>query len=145
MREAPGLASGGFLRYTWGTILPMGKPKCTQELIAEAVELKSGGMSNRDMCAVLGISESTFYKWLSDPRSKNQSELSEALKRAEGEFYRALRDRIVSASEHDWKAAAWMLERTRPDEFGRDRHLRPQKGDQAPTVVLGVEAVRLDG
>lgn len=123
----------------------MGKPKCTKELIAEAVELKSGGMSNRDMCAVLGVSESTFYKWLSDPRSKNQSELSEALKKAESKWKASLRGRISKASDKDWKAAAWMLERTYPEEFGRDRHLRPQKGDQAPTVVLGVEAVRLDG
>lgn len=97
----------------------MGKPKCTSELIEQAVELKRGGMSNKDMCACLGISETTLYKWIGRPSSKRQVELAEALKRTESDFKAALRSRIIGKSSDDWKAAAWMLERMYPTEYAR--------------------------
>ena len=95
------------------------KPRCTPELIAEAVELKSGGMSNKDICECLLIAESTFYRWLGSPSCEAHRELGEALKKAEAEHKAALRARIFAASERDWKAAAWLLERQYPDEYGR--------------------------
>lgn len=97
----------------------MGHPKCTKELIADAVAYKKSGMSNKDMCACLGISEAAFYRWLQHPKSRNQVELIESLKKAEGEFYAALRSKVIKAGDRDWKAAAWMLERTRPEEYAR--------------------------
>ena len=122
----------------------MGYPKCTTELIKEAVRLKKNGMSNKDMAACLGISESTLYKWLRNPKSKNQVELCQSLKNAEGEFFAALRSKIMAKTGEDWKAAAWMLERLRPDEYGRpEARLSQAPADDAPVIVLGVEPRKL--
>lgn len=101
----------------------MARDKCTRELIEAAVELKRGGMNNRDTAACLGIHEATFYRWISNPAKPIHREFSEALKKAEVEYKAALRERIFRASEGDWKAAAWLLERMYPDEYGRrERH-----------------------
>ena len=98
----------------------MPKPKCTPELIRRAVKLKKGGASNIDIAKALGISESTFYRWTSTPTSDNQRELSELLKKAEADYKNALMGIIAKAAqERDWKAAAWLLERKYPDEYGR--------------------------
>lgn len=96
----------------------MGKAKCTKEAIAIAVRLKKGGANNRDIAAALGINERTFYKWTNDPKSENQRQLGQALKKAETDYKGALLGIIAkSAQERDWKAAAWLLERKYPKEF----------------------------
>lgn len=95
------------------------KPKCTKELIAEAVKLKKTGMNNKDMCACLRIVPQTLSRWINHPSTKLEKELGEALKNAEAEFKTALRMRIVSKSQENWQAAAWMLERMYPDEYAK--------------------------
>lgn len=98
----------------------MPKPKCTPDLIRRAVKLKKGGANNVDIAKAVGISESTFYRWVSTPTSDNQRELSESLKKAEADYKNALQGIIAKAAqERDWKAAAWLLERKYPDEYGR--------------------------
>ena len=98
----------------------MGKPKCTTELVQTAVRLKKAGATNKDIAAALCIAESTFYEWLGNPKTPNQSELLESLKKAEGEFKTSLVNNIIKAGkEKDWKAHAWLLERRYPDEYGR--------------------------
>lgn len=98
----------------------MPKPKCTKELVQQAVKLKKGGANNQDIAKAVGIAESTFYKWISEPKREEEAELSEALKKAEADYKNALQGLIAKAAqERDWKAAAWLLERKYPDEFGR--------------------------
>lgn len=98
----------------------MSTPKCTPELIRRAVKLKKGGANNVDIAKAVGISESTFYRWVSTPKSDNQRELSESLKKAEADYKNALLGIIAKAAqERDWKAAAWLMERKYPDEYGR--------------------------
>lgn len=98
----------------------MPKPKCTPDLIRRAVKLKKGGANNVDIAKAVGIAESTFYRWVSTPTSENQRELSESLKKAEADYKNALQGIIAKAAqERDWKAAAWLLERKYPDEYGR--------------------------
>lgn len=98
----------------------MPKPKCTRELVDQAVKLKKGGANNQDIAKAVGIAESTFYKWISEPKREEEAELSEALKKAEADYKNALQGLIAKAAqERDWKAAAWLLERKYPDEFGR--------------------------
>ena len=61
----------------------MERPKLTQELVNRAIALKRDGLSNGDIICVLGIHESTFYRWIGDPKNKLQRELSEGLKKEE--------------------------------------------------------------
>lgn len=70
----------------------MAKPKCTQELIDKAAEMKRHGLANKDICQALCIVESTFYRWLSDDRNKLHRALKESLKKAEAEYKAELLD-----------------------------------------------------
>ena len=57
------------------------RAKLTQEMVDEAIRLKADGLSNGDIICALGIHESTFYRWIGEPKTKLQRELSEGLKR----------------------------------------------------------------
>ena len=91
-----------------------------------------------------GIHESTFYRWIGEPKTKLQRELSEGLKKEESAFKRTLLTTIRSAAlarNQYWTAAAWLLERKYPDEFGKaERQRDDAKVDAAPRIVLGVVA-----
>ena len=62
----------------------------------------------------------------------------------ESAFKRALLTTIRSAAlarNQHWTAAAWLLERKHPDEFGKaDRQRDGDKSDAAPKIMLGVVA-----
>lgn len=115
----------------------MGYPRCTDQVIQEAIAMKKNGASNVDIAAYIGVSERTFYRWLNTPTSEKQRQFSQALKKAEPEFKAALRSKILDASQHgSWQAAAWMLERLYPDEYGRkDRVQAETKAEQVPVIV----------
>lgn len=126
----------------------MAKTKLTYELIETMAELKGKGLSNKDVCAAVGISEQTLYRWLRKPSTKLHRSLCESLKKAEAARKEALLQRIYDASEkpQSWTAAAWLLERQYPDEFGRvDRRREEPKQADVPQIVLGVVVGKSDG
>ncbi len=57
------------------------KAKLTQEMVDQAIRLKADGLSNVDVICALGIHESTFYRWIGEPKNRLQRESSEGLKR----------------------------------------------------------------
>ena len=102
------------------------RAKLTQEMVEQAIRLKADGLSNSDIIPALGIHPSTFYRWIGEPRNRLQRELSDGLKKKEAEFKRTLLTTIRSAAlarNQYWTAAAWLLERKYPDEYGKaERH-----------------------
>lgn len=100
----------------------MAKDKCTKKVIQEAAALIKTGVSNKDVCAYIGVHQATFYRWLSNPQSDNQREFCEALQKAEVQRKAHHLQTIAKASEHDWKAGAWLLERKHPLEFSLSNH-----------------------
>lgn len=115
----------------------MGYPRCTDQVIQDAIAMKKNGASNKDIAAYIGVSERTFYRWLNTPTSEKQRQFSQSIKKAEPEFKAALRSKIIDAAQHgSWQAAAWMLERLYPDEYGRkDRVQAEAKVEQVPVIV----------
>ena len=119
------------------------KDKCTAEVVRKAVKLKKGGAPNKSIAAALGIHEATFYRWVGTPKTANQRELSESLKKAEADYDNALLGIIAKAAqERDWKAAAWLMERRYPELYARPEvRLRAMQekpaddGEQVPTFV----------
>lgn len=113
------------------------KPKLTKDLIKEAGKLISGGLTNKDACAVLGISEASLYKWLQEPRKGLEVELFESLEKAKATRKAFMLQSITSAARNGtWQAAAWYLERQYPAEYARpDRY-----HDQG--ITEAVQAVR---
>lgn len=71
-------------------------------------------------------------------------ETRKSLKKEESAFKRTLLTTIRSAAlaRHQyWTAAAWLLERKYPDEFGKaERKGDEGREDAAPRIVLGVVA-----
>lgn len=120
------------------------RAKLTQEMVDQAIRLKADGLSNGDIICALGIHESTFYRWIGEPKNRLQRELSEGLKKEEAEFKHTLLTTIRAAAlarNQYWTAAAWLLERKYPDEYGKaDRRRDEDEGGDAPRIVLGVVA-----
>lgn len=119
----------------------MRKPKLTYKMVEQAIDMKAHGLSNADICRGLGISETAWYNWLKDPDTKPKLALVEGLKKAEAQYKEVLLDRIKGASEkpQHWTAAAWILERKYPDEFGKAERKSDDRNDDVPHISLGVE------
>ena len=100
------------------------QPKLTKDFVKEAAKLISGGLTNRDACAVLGVSETAFYRWLQEPRKGLEVELWEAIEKAKATRKAFMLQSITSAARNGtWQAAAWYLERQYPAEYARpDRY-----------------------
>ena len=92
-------------------------------MVEQAVEMKSHGMTNADICRGLGISETAWYKWLKDPDSKVKLALVEGIKKAEAEYKETLLQSIMATATREknpqWTAAAWLLEHKYPDEYAQ--------------------------
>ena len=114
------------------------KPKLTKELIDEILTYKENGISDKDVCDMVGISQQAFYDWLKeaetgvstkhpDQKPTNYElklELADGLKKARAAFKAYHIQTITQAAKKNWQAAAWMLERMYPKEFGRiDRNV----------------------
>lgn len=75
------------------------------------------GLSMTDACAIVGISDETYYAWC-----KNHLEFLEGVKKARAECKQMCIATIQKASIKSWQAAAWLLERKHPEEFGMRTH-----------------------
>ena len=82
--------------------------------------LKDGNTRN-DSALYAGISHTTFYNWLERGRQGEEPFLAflEAVEKAEAEAMIANVAIIQRAANDTWQAAAWWLERKRPDDWGR--------------------------
>ena len=95
------------------------REKLTQDGIKTALRLCKCGLPDSQIAAALGVKAQTFSLWRNHPKTKNQIQLSEALKKADAEREAALVTRIMRASDKSWQAAAWLLERRYPDRYAK--------------------------
>jgi len=121
----------------------MRKPKLTYRMVEQAVEMKGHGLSNVDICAGLGITEGTFYRWLREDDTKLKRALKQGLKKAEAEYKETLLQSIMATATREknpqWTAAAWLLERKYPDEYAQTTRRADDAGEDVPQITLGVE------
>lgn len=110
----------------------MAKEKLHKDDIPVCVKMKKRGLNDKDIAAYLGVRRETFSQWVNHPRTENQTNLSNALKKAEADAKAAMLTAIQKAAMEPktWQAAAWWLERKYPEEFAR------------PEVQLQREAMR---
>jgi len=102
----------------------MGRPsKLTEELQTEICEYIASGNTFKRACRLSGISDSIFYDWKAKGEKEKQGKYSEFLdtiKRSSEKFKQTNIDIIQQAAKGGtWQAAAWLLERKHPEEFGR--------------------------
>lgn len=97
----------------------MSREKLSKEGVWEAVKLTKMGLLDKDIAAYFNVTPETFSRWVNHPKTDNQRQLCQALKKAEVERKGALLGRILKASNETWQAAAWLLERRYPAEFAK--------------------------
>ena len=110
------------------------KPKLTKEFIDEFCKYTASGLGIKDCCDICGITQSCFYLWkqeaetgfVAGKESRGKAanlnikiEFFDKLKKANAKFKAVHINRINKASEKEWQASAWMLERKFPDEFAK--------------------------
>lgn len=94
--------------------------RLTPELADRIANLISTGNYATVVCGLVGIGESTFYRWLArgeKAKSGLYREFWEKVKKAEA----AREAKWVKDIEGDpsWQSKAWLLERRYPDRWGR--------------------------
>lgn len=119
----------------------MPRPKLTKEGIDQAVRFKRAGVLDKDIAAYIGVSAETFSRWINHPKSENQAQLAQAMKKEEASYKAALLTIIYNeAVNQTWQAAAWLLERKYPDEYARkDRATVEAKVEAAPAFYFSRE------
>jgi transposase len=98
-------------------------------LTSEMIELAAGyikeGCTDRAAQDLIGISHETWYNWLQKAEERPGTiygEFSDAIKKARAILQQDCVKIIKTAAKNEWQAAAWMLERRYPEDFGkRDR------------------------
>ena len=67
-----------------------GREKLTKEGIEDALRLCRVGMTDKDIAAYLGVAPETYSRWINHPRTDNQRQLCQAMKKGEVERKAAL-------------------------------------------------------
>jgi len=100
----------------------------------------SGGATRRAACAHVGIDHSQFYRWL-----QRSATFRDAIQKAESDAELRFTTIVAQAATETWQAAAWWLERRRPDDFGRRDRLELDVRREAERLAaeLGLDPAEL--
>lgn len=123
----------------------------TDELADKLVALVAAGNFITTALVVVGVGKATFYAWLDrgDPAGQDAAdepyrELRARMETARAEGIALNVSTIQQAAKKDWRAGAWLLERTDPERFSRSGiRARTEDGDgeqQAAGAVDGEDA-----
>lgn len=97
------------------------KGKLTSELQAEICQLIEKGNYISTACQACGIGSTAYYRWLEQGKKDEEGIYKgflEAVNVAEAKAVTANVKVIKTASETSWQAAAWLLERKNPEDWG---------------------------
>lgn len=99
------------------------KLKLTKELVKKMVKLIRDGLFYKDVCKIVGIGETTFYRWMNfgergiEPFLEFRVLVQRATAKAIIDNVKIISD----ASEKDWRASAWILEKRFPELWGEKK------------------------
>ena len=94
-------------------------------LIFAAIER---GLSYKDTCKLVGISQKTFYNWMdAKPGFKERVEHNQI--HGKLQLIRAVAEKRLD----DWRAAAWLLSHKYPAEFSERRTISTDTEEKKPT------------
>jgi hypothetical protein len=69
-------------------------------------------------CAAVNVSRATYYRWL-ERDEPLYVQFRERVGQAQAKGELALVLDVLRAGRTEWRACAWLLERTKPEQFGR--------------------------
>lgn len=127
----------------------MARPtKLTTEVRDKIVQALNAGNYQDTAARYAGISEATFYRWMTEAQqpgaSKDLREFREAVEsaRAQAEI-RSVALINKAAQDGTWQAAAWFLERSHPQKWGRIQRTEISGPDGGP-IETRVEVAELE-
>jgi hypothetical protein len=110
----------------------------TLDRLVEAVQL---GATWEMAAAAAGVDVSTVHRWRAD---EGNCELRDRLKAAEAVgALTALRSIRDAAAGGTWQAAAWLLERRYPADYGRRSESRVEVSTPSPDSAVGALLAKL--
>lgn len=121
-----------------------GRPsKFTPEVVGRLLNAISLGATYNHACMAAGISFDTFNNWRQGRgfdktvTADQKTEFLEALQKAEGVMVtNKLKLIDDAAKDGTWQAAAWLLERRHPRDYGRNIHEHTGPEGSPLTVVV---------
>ncbi len=131
---------------------PLGRQsKLTDEVQRKIVEIVKIGGYLESAAMAAGIATGTLHRWMAEgdpdgnlPQHFKQREFREAVTRGRAEFEAiALAQIQKAATTGDWKASAWVLERTRPKEYGRRIQQEVSGPDGGPVTTQDASVAEL--
>lgn len=130
-------------------------PSVDDENVRRLIVALAAGHYMERAIRLAGINRNTVYGWIADGRAERQRleeglvpskrgsaylEILETIERAKEQAAARAMRAINDAFDNHWQAAAWYLERTDPDNFGRRTILvAPEQG--LVNVVVSAEDV----
>lgn len=123
------------------------RTKLTPDTKEDIVKALRAGNSRRDSALYAGVSETTFYSWMARGREGEPlyAEFLEAVEKAEAQSVVRNVAIIQRAAEETWQAAAWWLERKRPDDWGRRQRMDIGADKEELEVIVKIGGKRHDG
>lgn len=119
---------------------------CTPKVQMAFCEALEKSHTIKNACVIAGISESSFYQWLARGTDGEHpySEFAELVRYARARGLVTLVESIIT--DKDWRAKAWYLERTRPEDFGHLAHrlIHPGVPQTLSVPQIRVTEVRAD-
>ena len=109
----------------------------TKEITKEIISYIEQGNTNQDAYTMAGISRAAFYSWLSigekDKKNGKETKYSNFFEMVKGAAcrFKAANIAIIqkaAISGKQWQAAAWLLERKFPEEFGKRDYVNIEGG-----------------
>ena len=107
------------------------KTKLTPEVQEIIVDGINAGLTLGLTCARAGVTPATFYNWLEKGEAAKSGVLMEffnAVERAKADSALRLVSQITLQAPTDWRAAAFMLERRFPDDYGKRSEITGKDG-----------------
>lgn len=108
----------------------MGRPsKLTPERHKRIVDLIEAGNYPETAAGACGVSKTAFYAWMAkgrEAKSGKYREFWEDVQRAREAAEAELVATVKLAARDDWRAASWMLERTRKGKYSKPIHVEAE-------------------
>ena len=111
---------------------------CT-EIVDAICSGLAAGLSIRAVCGLVNISEQTYYNW------KNEHpDFNEAVNSTRPAFESQMLELIKEQAHTDWRAAAWILQKSYPDAYADKREVdfNMNKTDGSEQVLSFVKQVQ---
>jgi hypothetical protein len=94
-----------------------------KEVVATITKALKAGCTKKDACTLASISEQTFYRWLREGETAEEGSVAyqfcESIKKAIAEARARNITIIQKHAVKNWTAAAWWLERSDPENWGK--------------------------